>query len=80
MTLNKNQNKNLLEKYNDVWNGIKNKIKEVSNSEFDYEKYHMKIKFNFDDNLPLKRPVKFHLMTITIRFVFEDGKLYPQLF
>ena len=80
LTLNKNQNKNLLEKYNDVWNGIKNKIKEVSNSEFDYEKYHMKIKFNFDDNLPLKRPVKFHLMTITTRFVFEDGKLYPQLF
>ena len=40
----------------------------------------MKIKFNFDDNLPLKRPVKFHLMTITIRCVFEDGKLYPQLF
>ena len=80
LTLNKNQNKNLLEKYNDVWNGIKNKIKEVSNSEFDYEKYHMKIKFNFDDNLPLKRPVKFHLMTITIRCVFEDGKLYPQLF
>ena len=80
LTLNKNQNKNLLEKYNDVWNGIKNKIKEVSNSEFDYEKYHMKIKFNFDDNLPLKRPVKFYLMTITIRCVFEDGKLYPQLF
>ena len=40
----------------------------------------MKIKFNFDDNLPLKRPVKFYLMTITIRCVFEDGKLYPQLF
>ena len=80
MTLNKNQNKDLLEKYNDVWNRIKNKIKEVSNSEFDYEKYHMKIKFNFDDNLPLKRPLKFHLMTITIRCVFENGKLYPQLF
>ena len=80
MTLNKNQNKNLPEKYNDVWNGIKNKIKEVSNGEFDYEKCHMKIKFNFDDNLPLKRPLTFHLMTITIRCVFEDGKLYPQLF
>ena len=41
----------------------------------------MKIKFNSDDNLPLNKPLKFHLMTITIRSVFEgDGKLYPQLF
>ena len=41
----------------------------------------MKIKFNSDDNLPLNKPLKFRLMTITIRFVFEeDGKLYPQVF
>ena len=74
-------NKELLKKYNDVWNGIKSKIKEVDDSEFDYEKDYMEIKFNFDDNLPLKKPLKFHLMTITIRPVFEeDGKLCPQLF
>ena len=41
----------------------------------------MKIKFNSDDKLPLNKPLKFHLMTITIRSVFEeDGKLYPQVF
>ena len=41
----------------------------------------MKITFNFDDDLPLNKPLKFHLMTIIIRSVFEeDGKLYPQLF
>ena len=74
------QNKNLLKKYNDVWNGIKNKIKEVSDSDFDYEKDYMKIQFNSDDNLRLNKPLKFHLMAITIRCVFEDGKLYAQLF
>ena len=75
------ENKELLKIYNDVWNGIKNKIKEVDDSECDYEKYYMKIKFNSDDNLPLNKPLKFHNMTITIRSVFEeDGKLYPQLF
>ena len=37
-----------------------------------------KIKFNSDDNLPLNKPLKFHLMTITTRSVFEeDAKLYP---
>ena len=75
------ENKELLKKYNDVWSGIKNKIKEVSDSECDYEKDYMKIKFNSDDNLPLNKPLKFHNMTITIRSVFEeDGKLYPQVF
>ena len=41
----------------------------------------MKIKFNFDDNLPLNKPLKFYDMTLTIRSVFEeDGKLYPKVF
>ena len=71
----------MLKKYCNVWNGIKNKIKEVNDSECDYEKDYMKIKFNSDDNLALNKPLKFHNMTITIRSVFEgDGKLYPQLF
>ena len=75
------ENKELLKKYNDVWNGIKNKIEEVSSGECDYEKDYMKIKFNSDDDLSLNKSVKFHLMTITILSVFEeDGKLYPQVF
>ena len=75
------ENKELLKKYNDVWNGIKNKIEEVSSGECDYEKDYMKIKFNSDDDLPLSKPLKVHSMTIIIRSVFEeDGKLYAQVF
>ena len=73
------ENKELLKKYNDVWNGIKNKIDEGSSGECDYEKDYMKIKFN--DNLPLNKPLKFGNVTIIIRSVFEeDGKLYPPIF
>ena len=75
------ENQELLEKYNEVFNGIRDKIKEVSSDECDYEKDYMKIKFNSDDDLPLNKQLKFHNMTITIRSVFEeDGKLYPQVF
>ena len=75
------QNKELLKKYNDVFHGIRDKIKEVCSDECDYEKDYIKNKFNSDDNLPLNKPLKFHNMTITIRSVFEeDGKLYPQVF
>ena len=75
------ENKELLKKHNDVWDGIRDKFKEVSSGEYDYEKDYMKIKFNSHDNLPLNKPLKFHNMTITIRSVFEeDGKLYLQVF
>ena len=64
-----------------IKNQRKDKIKEINSEECDYEKDYMKIKFNSDDDLPLNKPLKFHLMTITIRSVFEeDGKLYPQVF
>ena len=67
--------------YNYVWNGISDKIKDVSSDEYDYEKNYMKIKFNSDDNLPLNKPLKFHSMTIIIKSVYEEGgKLYPQVF
>ena len=39
----------------------------------------MKIKFKSDDNLLLNKPFKFHMMTMIIRSVFEDGKIYPQV-
>ena len=76
------ENKALLKRYADVWDGIKNKIKSINvGQEKDYGKDYMKIKFNSDDDLPLNKPLKFHAMTIIIRSVFEeDGKLYPQLF
>ena len=38
-------------------------------------------KFNSDDDLPLNKLLKFHVMSIIIRCVFsEDGNFYPQLF
>ena len=40
----------------------------------------MKIKCNSDDNLPLNKSLKFHDITITIRSVFKEGNLYPQVF
>ena len=75
------ENKDLLKKYNNVFNEIRDKIVKINSDECNYEKDYMKIKFNSDDNLPLNKPLNFHNMTITIRSVFEeDGKLYPQVF
>ena len=41
----------------------------------------MKINFNKDDNLPLNKPLKLHLLTIFVRCVFEEnGKFYLQFY
>ena len=36
------ENKELIKKYNDVFNGVRHKIKEINSNECDYEKDYMK--------------------------------------
>ena len=46
----------------------------------EYGKHFIKINFDTDDDLPLNKLLKLHMLTIVIRTVFEeDGKLYPQI-
>ena len=64
-----NENKWLLKKYADVLDGIRNEIKAINgDEENNYGKDYMKIKFNSSDDLPLNKPLKFHVMTITSVF------------
>ena len=40
-----------------------------------------KKRFESNDDLPINKRIRLHLLTIIIRFVFrEGGKFYPQLF
>ena len=62
------ENKEVLKKYTELWDGIKNEIETINGGkEGEYGKDVMKIKFNTDDNLPLNKPLKLHLLTIIIR-------------
>ena len=76
-----NENKALLKKYANVWDGIKNEINAVNGGEENnHGKDYMKVKSNSDDDLRLNKRLKFHAVTVIIRSVFEeDGKLYPQV-
>ena len=77
-----NKNNTLLNKFANVWDGIKNEIKAINGGgEKNYRKDYMKIKSNSDDNLPLNNSLKYHAVAIIIRSVFEEGgKLYAQGF
>ena len=75
------KNKELLTKYTELWDGNKNQFDKINDKPGEYGKDFMKIKFNLDDNLPLKKMVKRHNLTIVVRSVFqEDNKYYPQFF
>ena len=75
------ENKKLLKRYDDVFNGIMDKIKKIDDDWLEYAKDYMKIKFNSDDNLPLNKSLNFFNMTVTIRCVFSEyNELYPQVF
>ena len=57
------------------------KLKKIDDDWLGYSKDYMKIRFSSDDNLTLKKPLKFYNITVTIRCVFsEDNKLYLQVF
>ena len=76
------ENKEVLEKYKELWDVMKNEIKTINGGKwFKYGKDFMRIKFDSDDDLSLNKPLKFLTMTMVVRSVFEeDGKFYPQIF
>ena len=73
-------NNEVLKKYAEVWSGIKDHIKKINNGQLGgYGNDYMKIKFDSDNDLLYV--LKFHILTIIIRNIFEkDGKYYPQIF
>ena len=76
------ENKEVLKKYTELWNGIKNEIETINGGKKSkYGEDSMKIKFDTDDNFPLNKQLKLHMLTIIVRSVFEEGgKLYPHGF
>ena len=55
---------------------IKDQIKKINNgSVVEYAEDYMKIKFDSDDNLPLNKILKFRVLTIIIRNIFEKKNL-----
>ena len=75
------KNKEVLTKFTELWDQIKNLIKKIDDKPGDYDKKYMQIKFNSDDNLPLNKILQIHNITIVIRSAFQEGnKNYPQNF
>ena len=78
---NTDKNSKVLEKYAEVWVGIKDCIEKISDNDGKYDKDFIKIKLNSVDDIPLNKQLDFITITVIIRNIFEkDGKYYPQCF
>ena len=76
------ENKEILKKYEEVWDRIKKDIETINGGErVEYGKDFKKIRFESNDDLPRNKPIKLRLLAIIIKCVFSEGsKFYPQLF
>ena len=68
------KNKEVLAKFVELWDKIKkliecNSIEKIVNKPGEYGKDYMKTKFNSDNNLPLNKTLKLHMLTIIVRSV-----------
>ena len=76
------ENREVFEKYKDLWDGIRNEIETINGGkEGGYGKDVMKNKFDTQDNLLLNKPLKLRMLTIIIRCPFkEDSKFYLHVY
>ena len=71
----------VLNKWNQVFSGIKYHIGKLSSEEVVHESDYDKIKFVTNDSLPLGKLVYFPTLTVVIRCVFKQcGVYYPQVY
>ena len=63
-------------KYEELWNKIRDLIRSITKNLIDYDEKYIKIKFDSDDNLPLKKTIndKTPIVTIVVRAVFHENK------
>ena len=68
--------------YESVWSEIRSEIKRINGGEkVFYEKNYRKIGINTEDDLPLKKSLKFLTLIVNINLVLQtDNKLYPQIY
>ena len=70
------KDKEVLTKYIELWNKMKNLIQKINGKPCKYKKEFMKIKFESGDNLPLNKTLKLNRLTTIVGSVFQELKKY----
>ena len=66
-----NESKEIIKKYEELWSKIRYFIISITKNSDDYDEKDMKVKFNFDHELPLIKTIKIPIMIIVFRAIFK---------
>ena len=78
--LHTDNDKDTLKRYWELWKKIKDFIISTSKSSDSYCENYMTIKFDPDDDLPLRKTLELHNISIVAWSIFhESNKCYPQI-
>ena len=76
-----NESNKILKKFEELFNKIENTIKSITSNSDNNDETCIKIKFNTDGDLPLKKTLGLHNMVIVVRSIFHEcNKYYLQVF
>ena len=70
-----------IEQYGELLSKIRDLTRSIIKNANNYDEKCRKIKFDSDDNLPLKKTIEISIITIFLRAIFhENNKYYPEVF
>ena len=67
------ENKYIWKTYEELYSKIRDQIRTVSNNASNYNEKYMPIKFDSEDNLPLKKTLVLCNMVIANKYIFHEG-------
>ena len=70
------ESKEKIKKSEEMWSKIRDLIRSINKSLYDYDEKYMKIKFNSDDELPLNKTMQILSMIIVVRAIFLIRKFF----
>ena len=68
-----NENKEKIQKYEELWSKIRDLIRSITKNSDDYDEKYMKTICNSDDELPLNKKIEINSMIIVGRAVFYEN-------
>ena len=72
--------KKLIKRYEELWSKIRDLMMSITKNSDDYDEKYMKIKFNWDEELPLNKITEIPTMTIVVRAIFYENKILSTSF
>ena len=75
-----NESKEKIKKLEELWRKVRDLIWSVVKNSDNYDEKYMKIKFHFDDELPLNKMIEIPSMIIVLKAVFHENNKYCSQF